>query len=617
MAATDLGVGLHQYEGLLQSEPSPVRPPRSHSAHLGAVVIAGYLLCGICAYWPVLPVISHQLFSVDGDFTLTVWFLGWVPHAILHGYNPFFSNAIFVPTGVNLAQNTEGPFLGLLAAPITFLFGPLVSANLLMVVAMPVSATAAFGVLRSWRVVLPAAAFGGLLYGFSPYMIGQGVGHPVALFMPLPPLIAWTVVRIVQRESTPRRLGVQLGLLLVAQYLVSQEVFATVVIFVGIALGCVALRHPMEAREHLHSLVVPGGIALATSSVFLAYPVWMLLAGPQHATGTTLPAMDRAGIHTDLFSLAVPGPLQRLALGTGGLGAHLIVGSNSTEAGGFVGLPLLLLAALLGWRSRRSPRMQLALVLAAIAVVLSFGPRLVVDGHRTALPLPFALLGHVPLLDNILAGRISYEVGAFLAAVVAFGLDDALGVVRHRHAHAKGGKVAGHGPAVLTGFAAVLIVVSMLPVWPYARQTIRVLPDPVKAAVPAGDPVSITYPYDTVFLTEPMLWQADAGFSFRLLGGYALRRGPRGRGTTLPALMTPAGLQEFLAAQEGIPKYGPQVPVSPALVASTRAVFRNYDVRVVIVDDTVPGAVAVVRLMDKVVGPPRLTSGGFSLWGVG
>ena len=46
--------------------------------------------------------------------------------------------------------------------------------------------------VRRWRIWGPAAALGGLVYGFSPYMVGQATGHPVLLFLPLPPFIVWT-----------------------------------------------------------------------------------------------------------------------------------------------------------------------------------------------------------------------------------------------------------------------------------------------------------------------------------------------------------------------------------------------------------------------------------------
>jgi peptidoglycan/LPS O-acetylase OafA/YrhL len=93
---------------------------------------------------------------------------------------------------------------------------------------MPVSATAAFVVLRRWQVWSPAAALGGLLYGFSPYMVGQSRDHIELIFVPLPPFIALTVVSILQRRGSPLRLGIQLGLLVTAQYLISPEITAIV-----------------------------------------------------------------------------------------------------------------------------------------------------------------------------------------------------------------------------------------------------------------------------------------------------------------------------------------------------------------------------------------------------
>ena len=69
----------------------------------------------------------------------------------------------------NLSVNANGSVTGIsLTTPLAWL-SPVAKANLLAVLAMPVSASAAFVVLRKWQVWLPAAALGGLsIYGFSP-----------------------------------------------------------------------------------------------------------------------------------------------------------------------------------------------------------------------------------------------------------------------------------------------------------------------------------------------------------------------------------------------------------------------------------------------------------------
>ena len=294
----------------LDEQDVPV-PPAWRRA-LSPAVVATYVVLGLIAYWPVLPGISNRLFGQGADYVLSAWFIGWVPHAITQGLNPFFTNAMFVPTGVNLAQNTESPLLGLIGAPVTEAFSPLVTTNVLMVLAMPISATAAFVVLRKWKVWLPGAALGGLVYGFSAYMVGQGASHLVFTFVPIPPFIALTIVSILQRKGSPWRLGIQLGLLVVAQYFISQEVLVDVAILTFVGLVCVALRYPRWIQEMGRAMVPPVLVALPVIAALLAYPIWMLVAGPQHST--TLAYSVENPFNNDLLSFWFPDHCRRCHL---------------------------------------------------------------------------------------------------------------------------------------------------------------------------------------------------------------------------------------------------------------------------------------------------------------
>jgi len=77
---------------------------------------------------------------------------------------------------------------------------------------------------------------------------------------------------------------------------------------------------------------------------------------------------------------------------------------------------------------------------------------------------------------------------------------------------------------VLTAVTLVVLVISQLPLWPYASEPVRSLPAAISSAIPSGDPIAVTYPYALPVSTQPMLWQAQDGFSFRLLGGYQSTR---------------------------------------------------------------------------------------------
>ncbi len=598
-----------------RAEPVAPAPSALRTAVPIVVVVAGYVLIGIVAYWHAIPGMFRQPVSGQVDYILSAWFLGWVPHALGHGLDPFFSNALYVPTGINLAQNTESPLLGLISAPIALVSSPVTRTNLLMVLSMPASATAAFVVLRKWRVWGPAAALGGLVYGFSPYMVGQGLSHVVFVFVPLPPFIALTLASIVQRRGTPRRLGLQLGLLVSAQFLISPEVLAGVGILAIVAVVCLAIRTPADAGELVRTVARPAGYALVVMAVLLAYPVWMLLAGPQHFTGPTRPLVNP--FHNDVLGFLAPGPLQRFSFGMRSLGNRLVGAGDPVEANGYIGIPVLLLTALLGWRSRRSPRMQLSILLLLVAALLSLGPYLVFNGHQTRIPLPFFVLAHIPLLDNILPARVGFEVSACIAAVLAFGLDD----VRRspsgrRHTTIGGWWTRRRMSAALALATLAVLVATQLPEWPYAApRTFTTLPAALRRAIPTGHPVTITYPYASYYTgLEPLLWQTEDGYSFRLLGGYGYHPSSSGHQDVIPSLMRPAGTQQFLVGQQGILLYGAFQPVSPELVRITRSTVARYHIRLVIVDRSLPGSGDVMLLFEDALGPPKISAAHLSLW---
>ena len=476
-----------------------------------------------------------------------------------------------------------------------------------MVLAMPASATAAYIVLRKWSVWGPGAAIGGLLYGFSPYAIGESLGHLVLVFLVFPPFIVLTVVSIVRRDGSPVRLGIQLGLLVTAQFLTEPEVMATVMLMTIWALVCAAIRYRAQAAEIARACIRPFALAVGLAALLLAYPIWLMFAGPQHYTGTAQPAANP--YYNDVMSFIAGGRLQRVALGIHFAGVPM---SNPSEAGGFIGIPILLVAGYLAWRSRRSPRMQLAVAVMLGAVVLSLGSHLTIDGWHTGIPLPYLLVMHLPLLDNLLPVRISMETAACLAAVIAFGLDDVRRAATRSPLHGRSTHRVRN--VVLPLAVLAVVVVTQLPKWPNASQPVRPLPPAFSDAIPAGDPITVTYPIASPLFPQPMLWQALDGFRFQLVGGYAEHPDPNGAPTGMPNPMRPTGLDQFLEGQEAYNKYLPPVPVTPALVSRVRNVAAQNDVRLVIVDRSVKGARAVTDVFSLAFGPPQVVSPSYVLW---
>ena len=570
-------------------------------------VIGVYVILGLAIYWPLWPWTSTRLLGVGADPVLATWFLAWVPHALTHAANPLFSDALYAPLGINVAQNTSSPLLGVLTGLLAPLLSPVQRGNLVMILALPASASATYLVLRRWKVWAPAAAIGGLVYGFSPFEVGHAVGQLSLMFLPLPPLIAYTLVAIVAGRGSPIRRGLQLSILLAAQFLISAEIFVMCIVLLAVVLGSLALLHPAQAVHQFQRIFKPLAAAAILTGLIIAIPVWMVVFGPRHFSGPGHPVPSI--YHTDLLSFLHPGWFQRYPLGISPLN---LVGP--TENTGYIGVPLLIVAVVLAWRSRRAVRTQVALLLTGWAYLLSLGNHLSVEGHLTRIPLPFAAVIRIPFFDNMLPGRFSFATSLGLAAVVAFGLDDLRSSLRSglpgRQPAFRNAWWARLGSSVACVVALMALVVSQAPRWPLHPMPARGLPPQIVAAIPKGDPVAVTYPYPSWMNAEPLVWQMQDGFSFRLMGGYTFQPDADGRASLVPNLTNPPDLAGYLEKLE----QNIDSPPTDSLTTATRAALANDDVRFVMVDQAAPGGVLAQTLFERALGRPNVRSGSISLW---
>ncbi len=172
--------------------PSGAGSPPTHTWRGVVVAAVGYLLVSMVVWWNVWT--SHPTSTTTcgcGDTSLFTWFLDWPAYATAHGLNPLYSTAIHVPYGVNLLANTSVLAVGVVLAPVTWLFGPVATLNVALTLAPALSALAMFVLLRRWVSWSPAAFIGGLLYGFSPFVLvephrrppdaGSGRGPPLVV----------------------------------------------------------------------------------------------------------------------------------------------------------------------------------------------------------------------------------------------------------------------------------------------------------------------------------------------------------------------------------------------------------------------------------------------------
>lgn len=587
-----------------------------------AAAIGVYVVIAVVAYNTVGPFGGARMIGCAcSDVAQETWFLAWPAYAVTHGTSPLFSSLLDYPHGVNLVDNTSMPLLGLLAAPITWLAGPVTAFNTMLCLAFAASATSMFFVVRRLVGWWPGAFAAGLVYAISPYMVGQGEGHLFLTFVPLPPVILLCVWEICRREDgSILGWSIALGLVSAAQFLISIEVLLSTTVAAVVVVLILAATRPAAARRRVRRVTGGIGVAAACFLPFAAYPVWFFFAGTRHVVGPPHPVASISLYRGDMLSTILPtrnellAPRRLISIG------NSFADRDTPENGVYLGIPYIAVLGALAVRYRREVVVAAAGVLCLVGVVLSLGSPLLVDGHDTHVPLPFWVIAHLPVLKGMVAIRFSL-IEQLGAAVVLGG-----GLAGLRSERWFAARPAGAATAMVAVAVAAVVLVPLSPRWPYPSR-----PAPLPAyflsssvqEIPSSS-VVLTYPFDVNPVNEAMVWQASAGMRFAIFGGQATVPGPNGAGTSIaPDVAPTAVVQLFLAAYSGSsvvagrdrPGRGAVIPpLNRATEQSIVAFCRRYRVGAVIVHRVGEKPLLVEKYLAAAFGRAPATRGGVDVW---
>ncbi|MGH9065238.1 MAG: hypothetical protein ACRD0L_14955 [Acidimicrobiales bacterium] len=478
--------------------------PRALPGRLRYAWLLG-MLVALAATLPVWLSPGARFVGTMGDPETFSWYLAWVPHALAHGLNPLEAHMANAPYGVNLMWNTWMPLAGLLLSPITLLFGPLVSYNLLIAGALLLNVPAAFAFTRRVTDSGAAALVGAGFFGICPFVAGHALMHPNLALAAYPPLLLALLADAASGRRRPRQAGLLVGLATTAQLFLGEEVLA--ITTVGVALlGCylIVAERPwllQVGRRLAHTLATGAAVCLPLVVLPLA---WQFL-GPQRISGPMYPP---GRYSLDLAGLVVPTHLSLTSLPA--YTAADAWSGDLLESTGYL-LPIIILSAVLRrcwWPTRRG---QAVMVTSCAALALAFGPALHIAGHRLPIPGPGSLFVHLPVLSTSLPARLTLlpDLGAALAVSIILGrLGRAFPERRMR---------------TLMGAVALLTAVMWLPAWPMSAYT----PEHAAGALDpsvlrAGDVVEFAPTPFLGFTSAPMLWQAQDSFRWTMGAAYLI-----------------------------------------------------------------------------------------------
>jgi hypothetical protein len=488
---------------IVAATEEPTREPGSprwrRPAILALVAFLVYLL-GSFVLW-ALPIGAHlatrHLGTGGNDVRIYVWAVTWTPHAIANGLDPFRTDLVFAPGGIDLTWVTTIPGPALVLWPVTEAFGPLASVNLLMLLAPALAGWAGFLVCRRVTGSFWPSLAGGYLMGFSSYMVAQMWGH-ANLVLIFPAILGvYLVVRRVEGSLGRVAFIAFTVLAIVGLFSISTELVATASLFGALALlGAWAFGGEARAR------ILRAGLETAAAYVVAAallLPV-LIPALRNAPTGSVRPP-ERASV--DLLSFVVP----RTGTLIGGERYRDISSdftSNPSEDGAYLGIVLIAMLVAFAITERRRRETWLLLGFAGLVGLLSLGPALHIRGIGNT-PLPGALVTNAPLLEHATPQRFSAYLWLPVGVIAAIWL-----------ARAERGWAWPRWAVVVLGAITLLPLVESPP---RGREVVA------PAFFADGTFRSHLRPNEIVFAIptmkgDEMLWQATADFAFRMPQGY-------------------------------------------------------------------------------------------------
>ena len=223
-----------------------------------AVLVGGK---GALLFW------ERVIGSVQMMAPARVWKLWWTAHAIGDlGRSPLTTDLLGFPNKSEITVLVPGLTDALLLLPATSTFGAVVAHNLGVILSLTAAAWVCSLLLRSLGIPRPAAFFGGLIYGFSPQVLGvlaTGAAHLAAgVWLPL-------LLLAILRLGRPHRVWhvVAVGGIFVAGSLCSG--WHALVMLIGVLLGALLARGSWNDKEERKSFLKALGYAVGGSALVL------------------------------------------------------------------------------------------------------------------------------------------------------------------------------------------------------------------------------------------------------------------------------------------------------------------------------------------------------------
>jgi len=436
----------------------------------------------------------------ETDPAQTMWFFNWWRFSIAHRLNPFFTDWVWAPLGINLAWTTFVPLPAWFSIPIQATVGEPATYNIIMTLMPPLAAFTAFLLCRRVTHAFWPSILGGYIFGFSPHILGEVLGHLVVIAVFPVPLIALIALKRLDGEISRARFTAMLALLLGTEFLCSVDLFATMTLVAGFSLLLALIFFDGDVRLRLQRLIVSIiGAYLISAALLSPYLYYLFALG--HPNGSIWPPSNFCA---DLVGFVIP--RQTIWWGSANFASAISrrFGGNIWENGDYLGVVLIVFVEIFRRRFWPTPIGKFLTILFLSIVIAAIGPVLHIAG-APGFPMPWAIFQRLPLIEDILPVR--FMVYAFLVVAVMIAMWFSTSSARP-----------------IAKFAVAAIVVASIAPNPHPSFWVSSLDIPAfftdRTYATELQPGEIVLPLPWAQKGNSMYWQLKSDMYFRMAGGW-------------------------------------------------------------------------------------------------
>jgi hypothetical protein len=347
-----------------------------------------------------------------GDLWQNYWNFWWWKKCLLEGLNPYHSDYLFYPFGVDLIFHTHSVFNQIAAMPVNLLFGEAAAYNFCVLLALSLSGFGGYLFVRELTGDARAGFLAGLVFAYFPQHIEQTLEHlnlfstqfiPLTLFYAL----RWTRAR---RVVDAVAMGLCFGLNVLCGWHLGLKL---TLVLIPWALWVLwgSRRAPWVAIRGLTVAAGAGGLLVLPAVLPLI--VEIASGAAYYLKGPVPRGIDAAYLLTPTSA----NPIAEAWV----IPAYIV---RAYQASGFIcylGIVALLLGFFAAVKRPRQSAVWTGLFL--MTLLLSLGKNPFWDGQIIeSITLPFALLAEIPIIANLrVANRFLILTSLALAVLAGLG----------------------------------------------------------------------------------------------------------------------------------------------------------------------------------------------------